>query len=103
MNSKEEIKLKSGIKTLAMWLIILLIFIVVVTSIVNNKDNELAYSELVSRIETGKTNINLKRLNEMCALLGTSESYVLNGVSDNSSEYLNNELSSVLKDCSAKD
>ena len=53
MNSKEEIKLKSGIKTLAMWLIILLIFIVVVTSIVNNKDNELAYSELVSRIETG--------------------------------------------------
>ncbi len=45
--------MKSGIKTLAMWLIILLIFIVVVTSIVNNKDNELAYSELVSRIETG--------------------------------------------------
>ena len=54
MNSKEEIKLKSGIKTLAMWLIILLIFIVVVTSIVNNKDNELAYSELVSKIESGE-------------------------------------------------
>lgn len=57
----------------------------------------------VSRIETGKTNINLKRLNEMCTLLETSESYVLNGVADDSSEYLNSELSSVLKDCSAKD
>jgi len=45
--------LKSGIKTLAMWLIILLIFIVVVTSIVNNKENELAYSELVAKIEAG--------------------------------------------------
>ncbi len=46
--------MKSGIKTLAMWLIILLIFIVVVSSIVNNKDNELAYSELVSKIESGE-------------------------------------------------
>ncbi len=44
--------MKSGIKTLAMWLIILLIFIVVVTSIVNNKDNELAYSDLVAKIQS---------------------------------------------------
>ena len=35
-----------------MWLIILLIFIVVVTSIVNNKDNELAYSDLVAKIQS---------------------------------------------------
>ena len=38
----------------------------------------------------------------MCNLLDTSESYILSGVSDNSSSYLNNELSSMLKDCSAE-
>lgn len=57
----------------------------------------------VSRIENGKTHINLKRLNELCAILDTSESYILNGVSDNSTSYLNNELNSILKDCSSKD
>lgn len=57
----------------------------------------------VSRIETGKTHINLKRLNELCALLDTNESFVLNGVADNSSSYLTSEFSSILKDCSSKD
>ncbi|MDE5830742.1 MAG: helix-turn-helix domain-containing protein [Clostridia bacterium] len=57
----------------------------------------------VSRIENGKTHVNLTRLNELCTLLDTSESYVLNGASDNSISYLNNELSSILKDCSSKD
>ncbi len=57
----------------------------------------------VSRIENCKTHINLKRLNELCAILDTSESYILNGVSDNSTSYLNNELNSILKDCSSKD
>ncbi len=63
-------------------------------------DLSIAY---VSRIENGKTRLNLKRLNEICTLLDTSESYILNGVSDNSSSYLNNELSSILQDCSSKD
>lgn len=57
----------------------------------------------VSRIENSKTHINLKRLNELCSILDTSESYILNGVSDNSTSYLNNELNSILKDCSSKD
>lgn len=57
----------------------------------------------VSRIENDKTHINLKRLNELCSILDTSESYILNGVSDNSTSYLNNELNSILKDCSSKD
>ena len=57
----------------------------------------------ISRIETGKTQINLKRLNEMCTELDTSEAYILNGVSNNSSSYLNNELSSVFADCSSDD
>ncbi|NLC87979.1 MAG: ATP-dependent metallopeptidase FtsH/Yme1/Tma family protein [Clostridiaceae bacterium] len=36
-----------------MWLIILVIFIVVITSILDNSSNKLAYSELISKIETG--------------------------------------------------
>jgi len=46
--------LKSSIKTLAMWLIILVIFVVVISSIMDNKNNQLAYSELVSKIEAGE-------------------------------------------------
>ena len=45
--------MKNSIKTLAMWLIILVIFIVLITSIMDNSSNKLAYSELVSKIETG--------------------------------------------------
>lgn len=57
----------------------------------------------ISRIETGKTHVNLKRLNELCSSLDTSESYILNGASDNSTTYLSSEFSSILKDCSSKD
>ena len=46
--------MKNSIKTLAMWLIILVIFIVVVTSILDNSNNKLAYSELVAKIEAGE-------------------------------------------------
>ena len=45
--------MKSGIKTLAMWLIIIVIAIVVITSILDNTANRLAYSELVAKIEAG--------------------------------------------------
>lgn len=57
----------------------------------------------ISRIETGKTHINLKRLNEICTVLETSESYILNGASENSKSYLSSEFSSILNDCSSKD
>ena len=46
--------MKNGIKTLAMWLIIGIILIVLISSILNNTDNKLAYSELVSKIEAGE-------------------------------------------------
>lgn len=46
--------MKNSIKTLAMWLIIFIIFIVVITSILDNSSNKLAYSELVSKIEAGE-------------------------------------------------
>ena len=53
----------------------------------------------LSRIETGTTHINLKRLNEICGLLDVSEAYILNGASNNSATYLNSEIGSILKDC----
>jgi len=46
--------LKNSIKTLAMWLIIFVIFIVVITSILDNSSNKLAYSELIAKIEAGE-------------------------------------------------
>lgn len=57
----------------------------------------------LSRIETGTTHINLKRLNELSNILGISESLILSGASDDSKSYLNDELSSILKDCSPED
>ena len=46
--------MKNGIKTLAMWLIIGIIFIVVLSSIVENSDSKLKYSELIANINNGK-------------------------------------------------
>lgn len=54
----------------------------------------------LSRIETGTTKINLKRLNEICNILGISESEILSGSSDDSENYLNADLSELLKNCS---
>ncbi len=45
--------LKNSIKTLAMWLIIGVILIVLISSILENSDSKLAYSDLVAKIEAG--------------------------------------------------
>ena len=45
--------MKNSIKTLAMWLIIIVIFVVLITTILDNSGNKLAYSDLISKIETG--------------------------------------------------
>ena len=55
----------------------------------------------LSRIERGSSHINLKRLSEMCEILGVSEGEILNGVSNNSSKYLDNEFATILKKCSS--
>ena len=67
--------MKNGIKTLAMWLIIFIIFIVLISSIIDNSENKLAYSELLTKIEAGevkeieisadnsKANVKLKNQN----------------------------------------
>ena len=46
--------MKNSIKTLAMWLIIFIIFLVLITSILDNSNNKLAYSELIAKIEAGE-------------------------------------------------
>ena len=51
---RRKLKLKNSIKTLAMWLIIFVIFIIVITSILDNSSNKLAYSELIAKIEAGE-------------------------------------------------
>ena len=46
--------MKNGIKTLAMWLIIGVIFLVVLSSILENSNSKLKYSELIAQISDGK-------------------------------------------------
>ena len=52
-NLRREIILKNGIKTLAMWLIIGVIFIVVLSYIIENSDSKLKYSDLIANINSG--------------------------------------------------
>lgn len=56
----------------------------------------------LSRVERGNSHINLKRLNEICNLLGVTEGYILNGASSVSDTYLNEEFKDLLKDCPAE-
>ncbi len=46
--------MKNSIKTLAMWLIIGIIFIIVLSSIMENSSSKLKYSELITNINEGK-------------------------------------------------
>ena len=50
---KEEIQLKNSIKTVAMWLILGIIFFILISSILDNSSTRLAYSELITKIEAG--------------------------------------------------
>lgn len=56
----------------------------------------------LSKVETGKIHINLERLSQICNLLNVTEGEILNGVSNNSKDYLNCEFNELLKNCSAK-
>lgn len=55
----------------------------------------------LSRIERGKSPINLRRLTQLCLLLDVSEGYVLSGSSDNSETYLEEDFKNILDTCSA--
>jgi len=56
----------------------------------------------LSRIERGNSHISLKRLSQVCNILGVTEGYILNGVSTGSPNYLSNDLAVLLKDCSSE-
>ena len=45
--------MKNSIKTLAMWLVIGIILIVLISSIIEKTDSKLAYSDLIAKVESG--------------------------------------------------
>ncbi len=54
----------------------------------------------LSRVERGNSRINLKRLSQICDILGVTEGYILNGASSTSEHYLSSEFSSILNTAS---
>jgi len=46
--------LKNGIKTLAIWLVLGIIFIGLLNAIFNNPETKMSYSELISKISSGE-------------------------------------------------
>ena len=54
----------------------------------------------LSRIERGNSHINLKRLTQICDILGVSEGYILNGASSKSTNYLSSEFNDILNSVS---
>ena len=55
----------------------------------------------LSRVERGTSHINLKRLTQICEILGVSEDSILNGVSSNSDNYLASEFNNILNSVSS--
>ena len=53
----------------------------------------------LSRVERGSLDISLKRLSQICEILGITEGNILNGSSTTSRNYLSSDLSSLLKNC----
>ncbi len=56
----------------------------------------------LSRIERGSSQINLKRLSQICEILDVTEGDILNGVSNKSTKYLDFEFANLLKSCSSE-
>lgn len=57
----------------------------------------------LSRIERGSSQINLKRLSQICEILDVTEGDILNGSSSRSIKYLDLEFANLLKNCSSED
>ena len=53
----------------------------------------------LSRIERGSSFISLKRLNQICEILGITEGEILQGTSTTSSSYLSQDFNNLLKNC----
>ncbi len=55
-----------------------------------------------SRIETGRSHINLRRMLEIADILGVSAGYFITGVGENTNGYLEKEFKNILERCSPK-
>ena len=55
----------------------------------------------LSRVERGSSQINLKRLSQICEILGITEGEILNGASSKSAKYLDADFANLLKNCSS--
>ncbi len=51
----------------------------------------------LSRVERGSSHVNLKRLTQICNVLGISEGTILNGVSEDSNNYLRADFQEILE------
>ncbi len=56
-------------------------------------------STYISRIETGSTKINLKRIYEICNILEADEAKIISGTSDTSTNYMSADFNDLLKNC----
>lgn len=54
----------------------------------------------ISKIERGKTSVNLDNLDKICEVLDTSIEFILSGTSTSSNGYLRNEIIEMLQGCS---
>ena len=69
--------MKKGLKTLAMWLIIGIIFVILISSIMDNKDNKLTYSQLLTAIQNDKVDkIELEIDSGLLGTKSTGKAYV---------------------------
>lgn len=53
----------------------------------------------ISKIERGKTPINLQNLDRICQVLETSPEYILQGTNTSADDYMRHEILEMLKDC----
>lgn len=54
----------------------------------------------ISKIERGRTPVNLDNLSKICAVLETSTDYILRGTNTSNNDYMRNEIIDLLEGCS---
>ena len=69
--------MKKSFKTLAMWLIIGIILVILISSIMDNKENKLTYSELIKAVQAGTVDkIELEIDNGLFGTKSNGKAYV---------------------------
>ena len=65
----------------------------------DNIDTSVAF---YSRLETGRTPINLKRIVQIAEILNVPVGYFITGITDDTDDYLNQEFKNILAKCTPK-